>query len=97
MHIVSWNVNGLPTTLKEASYHHGSIENYFAEVLKADIVCFQVQHPNIQLAADYVASRARLVASSATQLARHIGRCQTGCLSASVANMFLAIVGMHLD
>ncbi|GAQ78726.1 putative endonuclease/exonuclease/phosphatase family protein [Klebsormidium nitens] len=41
MHIVSWNVNGLPTTLKEASYHHGSVENYFAQVLKADIVCFQ--------------------------------------------------------
>jgi exonuclease III len=44
MHIVSWNVNGLPTTLKEASYHHQSLEKYFSEVLKADIVCFQVRN-----------------------------------------------------
>lgn len=41
MRIVSWNVNGLYNTLKDASVRHSSASHYFSEVLKADIVCFQ--------------------------------------------------------
>lgn len=41
MRIVCWNVNGLYTTLKDAAARHTSASNYFAQVLKADIVCFQ--------------------------------------------------------
>ncbi|KAG0629984.1 hypothetical protein M758_1G144800 [Ceratodon purpureus] len=41
MRIVCWNVNGLYTTLKDAAARHTSASNYFSQVLKADIVCFQ--------------------------------------------------------
>ena len=44
MHIVSWNVNGLPTTLKDAMARYGSLTTFFRDVLQADIVCFQVTH-----------------------------------------------------
>lgn len=44
MRIVSWNVNGLYTTLKDAASRYASVSNYFSEVLKADIVCFQVKY-----------------------------------------------------
>jgi len=44
MRIVSWNVNGLYTTLKDAGSRYASVSNYFSEVLKADIVCFQVKY-----------------------------------------------------
>ncbi|KAI5062045.1 hypothetical protein GOP47_0022584 [Adiantum capillus-veneris] len=41
MRILSWNVNGLYTTLKDAAVRHSSISNYFSNVLNADIICFQ--------------------------------------------------------
>ena len=43
MHIVSWNVNGLPTTLKDAMTRYGSLTAFFRDILQADIVCFQVK------------------------------------------------------
>eukprot|EP00850_Spirogloea_muscicola_P020543 SM000219S06688 [mRNA] locus=s219:164970:167412:+ [translate_table: standard] len=42
MHIVSWNVNSLPTTLREVQYHHGSIDAWFRDVLQADIMAVLV-------------------------------------------------------
>ncbi|CAM6082517.1 unnamed protein product [Calypogeia fissa] len=41
MRIVSWNVNGLQTTLKDATHRFTNISKYFTTILKADIVCFQ--------------------------------------------------------
>lgn len=41
MRILSWNVNGLYTTLKDAAVRHSSVSNYFCNVLNADIICFQ--------------------------------------------------------
>ncbi|MCO5593298.1 hypothetical protein L7F22_047306 [Adiantum nelumboides] len=41
MRILSWNVNGLYTTLKDAAARHSSVSNYFSTVLNADIICFQ--------------------------------------------------------
>lgn len=41
MRIVSWNINGLYNTLKDAGHRHSSVSNYFSQVLRADILCFQ--------------------------------------------------------
>jgi hypothetical protein len=42
LRVVSWNVNGLYSTLKDAASRYQSASNYFSDVLHADIVCFQV-------------------------------------------------------
>ncbi|CAI5462856.1 unnamed protein product [Closterium sp. Yama58-4] len=42
MRVVSWNINGLPTTFKEASSKYGSVANFFSNVLRADVLCLQV-------------------------------------------------------
>lgn len=41
MRIVNWNINGLYNTLKDAGHRHSSVSNYFSQVLRADILCFQ--------------------------------------------------------
>ncbi|KAJ7526235.1 hypothetical protein O6H91_17G089200 [Diphasiastrum complanatum] len=40
-HLRCWNVNGLLNTLKDAAHRYSSASHYFAQVLQADIVCFQ--------------------------------------------------------
>jgi hypothetical protein len=42
LRVVSWNVNGLYSTLKDAASRYQSASYYFSDVLHADIVCFQV-------------------------------------------------------
>jgi hypothetical protein len=42
LRVVSWNVNGLYSTLKDAASRYQSASYYFSDVLRADIVCFQV-------------------------------------------------------
>jgi exonuclease III len=41
LRVVSWNVNGLYSTLKDAASRYQSASYYFSDVLRADIVCFQ--------------------------------------------------------
>lgn len=41
MRIVSWNINGLYNTLKDAGHRHSSVSNYFTQLLRADVLCFQ--------------------------------------------------------
>ncbi|CAI7914806.1 unnamed protein product [Closterium sp. NIES-54] len=41
MRVVSWNINGLPTTFKEAGSKYGSVANFFSNVLRADVLCLQ--------------------------------------------------------
>ncbi|GLJ08923.1 hypothetical protein SUGI_0098660 [Cryptomeria japonica] len=41
MRIISWNVNGLYNTLKDAAYRYDSVSNYFCNCLRAEIICFQ--------------------------------------------------------
>ncbi|GBG89045.1 hypothetical protein CBR_g48654 [Chara braunii] len=41
LRIVSWNVNGVATTLKEVINRYGTVEHFFEKEIKADIVCIQ--------------------------------------------------------
>ncbi|GJP53860.1 hypothetical protein CLOM_g12985 [Closterium sp. NIES-68] len=41
MRVVSWNINGLPTTFKEATSKYGSVGNFFSNILRADVLCLQ--------------------------------------------------------